>query len=224
MKPYPATIAAASIALSAVTLIGQQTPSAPQKRVVAHPAHIHIGHVMTMWNDTPDSRGLLPVAIADANVAATHAALMQQSPGDLDSLKLHAAHILHALDPTLEPKGPGSGYGVKRAAAGSREHIQLAAKSAGASPNVQTHATHVAGSLGNVAAWTDQAVATAQKILAARSASEAAALVTELVAQTHSIANGLDANNDGAIGWHTGEGGLAQAQAHMNLMMKGEGL
>src|ERR671912_2084142 len=170
MNLYTAIAVAASLALSAVTLIGQHGPATPHNRVVAHPAHIHIGHVVTMWNDTPDSRGLLPVAIADADIAATHAGLMQQSQSDLDSLKLHAAHVLHALDPTLEPKGPGSGYGVKRAAAGALEHIQLAAKSTGASPNVQTHATHVSGSLGNVAGWNDQAIATAQKIRAAKSA------------------------------------------------------
>ena len=107
MNLYTAIAAAASIALSAITLNGQQTPSAPRKHVVAHPAHIHIGHVVTMWNDTPDSQGLLPVAIADANIAASHATLMQQSRNDLESVKLHAAHVLHALDPTLEPKGPG---------------------------------------------------------------------------------------------------------------------
>lgn len=51
-----------------------------------------------------------------------------------------------------------------------------------------------------------------------------AALVTKVIAQTNSIANGIDANNDGSIGWQTGEGGLAQAQTHMDLMVKGEGL
>ena len=32
------------------------------------------------------------------------------------------------------------------------------------------------------------------------------------------------ANKDGSIGWQTGEGGLAQANQHMMLMMKGEGM
>ncbi len=34
----------------------------------------------------------------------------------------------------------------------------------------------------------------------------------------------IDANQDGQIGWQAGEGGLQQAQAHMTLLMKGEGL
>ncbi len=217
----------AAIALSSGTLAGQQTPQTPAPTAGAtasNPAHNHIGHVMTMWKDTPNMQGFLPVAVADAKVAMTHAGYMQKSPDNLDSMKLHAGHVLHALDPTLEPKGPGSGYGVTRAAAGALQHIQLAAKSEGASKGVQTHAGHVSASLTDVTQWTDQAIATAQKIRAATSASDAAPLVTELIAQTNSIANGMDANKDGSIGWQTGEGGLAQAQTHMGLMMKGEGL
>ena len=217
-------VAAAAFALGSATLAGQHAHSAPAGAAQSNPAHIHIGHVMTTWKDTPNKQGFLPVAVADAKVAATHAGLMQNSPDNLDSVRLHAGHVLHALDPTLEAKGPGSGYGVKRAAAGALQHIQLAAKSEGASQNVQTHAGHVSASLSNVIAWNDQAIATAQKIRAATSASEAAALVTEVIAQTNSIANGMDANKDGSIGWQTGEGGLAQAQTHMDLMVKGEGL
>ena len=50
------------------------------------------------------------------------------------------------------------------------------------------------------------------------------ALVDELTYLTEQIAAGVDANNDGQVGWQTGEGGLRQAQTHMRLMMKGEGL
>lgn len=55
-------------------------------------------------------------------------------------------------------------------------------------------------------------------------ASPASAAVPIDIAQTNSIAHGMDANKDGSIGWQTGEGGLAQAQTHMDLMVKGEGL
>lgn len=194
-------------------------PAAP-----ANVAHNHIGHVMTQWKDTPGTQGFLPAAIADAKVAAVHAGYMQKSSDNLDSIKLHAGHVINALDPSIEMKGPGSGYGVKRAAAGASQHVQFAAKTEGASKGVQTHAEHVTASLAGVTQWTDAAIATAQKIRAATSAAEAAPLVAELVAQTNSISNGVDANKDGSIGWQTGEGGLAQANQHMTLMMKGEGL
>ena len=77
--------------------------------------------------------------------------------------------------------------------------------------------------LDDVIQWTDQAIATAQKIRASTSAADAAKLVTELNTLTTNVNSGLDANKDGQIGWQMGEGGLQQAQAHMGLMMKGEG-
>jgi hypothetical protein len=214
-----AMIFAGLVAAGAQRGRGDQPPAAP-----ANPAHTHIGHVMTTWKDTPGMSGFLPAAVADAKVAATHAGLAAKSPDNLDQMKLHAGHVINALDPTVVAKGPGSGYGVKKAAAGALQHIGLAAKSEGASAAVKTHSTHVSASLEDVGKWTDEAIATAQKIQASTSAAEAAKLVTELVNQTNAISNGLDANKDGAIGWQTGEGGLAQAQAHMGLMMKAEGI
>ena len=216
-------VAVAAMALSSTTIAGQ-APQKPAAAPPANPVHNHIGHVMTSWKDTPGSQGFLPAAIADAKVAATHAGYMQKAPDNLDSIKLHAGHVLNALDPSIEAKGPGSGYGVKRAAAGAAQHIELAAKTEGASKGVQTHAGHVTASLADVTQWTDAAIATAQKIRAATSAAEAAPLVAELVAQTANISNGVDADKNGTIGWQTGEGGLAQANQHMRLMMKGEGL
>src|SRR4051812_20226555 len=215
--PQIVLVTGAIAALAAGSVNAQQAPA-------ANPAQTHIGHVMTSWKDTPNMTGFLPAAAADAKVAATHAALAAKSPDNLDSMKLHAGHVLNALDPTLVAKGPGSGYGVKKAAAGALQHIGLAAKTESASANVKTHATHVSASLEDVVKWTDEAIATAQKIQSSTSASDASALVTQLVAQTNAIANGMDANKDGTIGWQTGEGGLAQAQTHMGLMMKGEGM
>jgi hypothetical protein len=99
----------------------------------------------------------------------------------------------------------------------------LAAKSDGASDNVKTHAAHVAASLENVAKWTDEAIATARKLLDAKDVGGGQILVDELTAQVGQIAIGVDANGDGQTGWQTGEGGLRQANTHMRLMMKGEG-
>ncbi len=211
----------------AAAIFNSATPSAQRGEKPAtekpNPVHTHIGHVMTQWKEVPTGQGFLPAAVADARIASVHAGYMQKSPDNLDSIKLHAGHVLNALDPSLEPKGPGS-FGVKRATAGAAQHLQNAAKSEGASKGVLTHTEHVSASLENVSHWTDQAVATAQKIRAATSASQAAPLIAELIAQINTISSGVDANKDGSIGWQIGEGGLAQAQQHMALMMKGEGI
>lgn len=175
-------------------------------RVEAIPAHLHIGHVMTNWRDTPGTRGFLPVAVDEARVAAIHAKLAVKST-TLDDMKLHAGHVLNALDPSLEPKGPGAGYGVKKATAGAIQHLDFASKADGLTANITAQATPVSAALSDVARWTDQAVTVAQKVRAASGASDAAALVAELDRLTGEITAGLQ-----------------QAQMHMGQMLKGEGL
>ena len=179
-------------------------------KVEAIPAHLHLGHVMTNWRDTPGTRGFLPVAVDEARVAVLHARLAAKG-ANLDDVKLHAGHVLHALDPALEAKGPGAGYGVKKAAAGALQHLEFAAresKTGGATAAITTHAAPVTSSLTNVLQWVDQAVAAAQKIRAAADAAEAAGPAADLAALTLRIS----------------DEGLRPAQTHMNLMLKAEGL
>src|SRR5207245_8024853 len=130
------------------------------------------------WRDTPGGVGFLIAAITDARVAVVHARLAGMDPGSLlDDMKLHAGHVLNALDPGIEPRGPASGYGVKKAVSGALQHLDFAASAEGASANVKTHATHVTASLGDSIQWTDQAIAAVEKIRAAPSAADAAPLV-----------------------------------------------
>jgi hypothetical protein len=213
------------------TLTGVPTPG--QVMAAAAPAAVkvpagmvgtHIGHVVNGFNDTPNGQGLLPVALAEARTAAQHAALAARAPGNLDQMKLHAGHVINAVDPAIMPTGPGLGYGVKKAAEGIAMHIDLAAKAPGASPNVIMHANHVATSARNTVQRCDQVVAVAKQVQAATSAAEAATLVNQLVSLTAQLTAGFDANGDGKITWQEGEGGLQQVQEHMNLMLAGEGL
>jgi hypothetical protein len=162
------------------------------------------------------------VALADAKVAAQHAALAAKDPNNLAAMKLHAGHVLNALDPTIVVKGPGSGYGVKKATQGVITHINLAAKATGASQNVITHANHVATSAQNTLTRCDTAIDLAKKIQESTSASDAAALVSQLVSVTSQLTAGVDKNGDGRITWEAGEGGLQQANEHMKLMLAGE--
>jgi hypothetical protein len=175
-------------------------------RVEAIPAHLHLGHVMTNWRDTPGTRGFLPVAIDEARVAVLHAKL--GAKGSLDDMKLHAGHVLHALDPALEPKGPGAGYGTKKAAAGALQHLEFAAKAEGATDSVTTHASQVSASLTAALQSIDRAIAGAQQIRATSDAAEAARLAADLVALATRLADEE----------------LPQAHTHMSSMLKAEGI
>lgn len=186
-------------------------------------AHAHIGHVTSGWSDTPDRQGLLPTALGEAQIAAQHADLAAKKPSDLDWMKLHVGHVLHAVDPSVEAQGPGRGYGVKKAAAGVAKHVELAAGSPGASDNVKLHAKHIATSANNTVARADRIVSLGQQVLKAQDAQQAAALVSEIQALSGALVAGQDANGDGAVSWHEGEGGLRAAEQHVGLMAKGEG-
>jgi hypothetical protein len=184
-------------------------------KVEAIPAHLHLGHVMTNWRDTPGSRGFLPVAIEEARVAVLHAGLAVNA-ASLDDIKLHAGHVLHALDPALEPKGPfdkaqgapGAGYGVRNATIGARQHLDLAARADGATASITTHAVLVSSSLSHVLEWLGEAIAAAQRIHSATDAADARRSAVDLAGWMRQIS----------------DEGLQPAQTSMDLILKAEGL
>jgi hypothetical protein len=187
------------------------------------PVGTHIGHVINAFSDTPNGAGLLPTAMAEARIAVQHAVLGARDPNDLNAMKLHAGHVINAIDPTIVATGPGQGYGVKKATTGVATHIDLAAKAPSASMNVITHANHIATSARNTLQRADKAVALAQQIQAATTAADAAGLMSQLVSLTNQLIAGVDANGDGVVTWEDGEGGLQQADEHLTLLLTGEG-
>jgi hypothetical protein len=210
--------------LTGAPLPGQLAAAPPSRTAIpnlpAGPVFTHVGHVVNGFSDTPKGEGLLAVAENDAGVAAMHAQLAARQPTNLDYMKLHAGHVLNALDPTIVPMGPGSGYGVKKAAMGVAMHIELAAKAQGASANVQMHSTHVATAARNTVTRADSLITIAKKVQASTDAAAAAALVNQMIPLAQQLMAGADTNNDGRVGWE--EGGLATAEEHVKLMVAGE--
>ena len=208
--------------LTGAPLPGQLAVGAPAIAVPAGPIGVHIGHLMNGFTDTPKGLGLLPTAMEEARTASVHAGLAGRDPENLAAMKLHAGHVINAVDPSVMATGPGLGYGVKRAALGVATHADLAGKVPGASQNVITHANHVATSARNTVQRADAVVALAQRIQAATVASDAAALVSQLVSLTNELVLGKDVDADGRVSWKEGEGGLQQCDEHVRLLLAGE--
>jgi hypothetical protein len=191
-----------------VTLTGETNGKAiVVTKVEAIAAHLHLGHVMTNWRDTPGTRGFLPVALDEARVAVLHARLAAKG-ASLDDVTLHAGHVLHALDPVAEPKGPGAGYGVKKAVTGARQHLDVAAMAEGATATLAADAAQVSASLSDVLLMVDQAIAAAQKARTATDAAEAARAAGDLAALAQRIS----------------DEGLERAATRMGEVLKAEGL
>ena len=210
--PLPGMIAAAPLAPGAVA-----ASSLPPGLVGTH-----LGHVVSSFMDTPDKSGFLPMALAEAKIAAQHAAFAARTPDNLQAMQMHAGHVIHAIDPTQAPSGPGKGFGMRRAAGGVAQHVELAAKEPTASANVKTHAVHVATAARSAMARGDQAMGLAKQIQTATTATAAAALVSQLVSTCDQLIAGSDNNADGRIGLGDGEGALQQAQDHLGLLLAGE--
>ncbi len=198
--------------------------AAPDMAAAQNMSHAHMGHVTDGWGDTPDGKGLLPTAMAEAEIAIQHAGFAANKPDDLAWMQTHTRHVLHAIDPAVEANGPGLGYGVAAGAGGSAAHINFASESDGASDNVRAHAVHVATSSQNTVARAARIVAQGKKVLSATDTADAAGHVKRIVALTNQLLAGTDADGDGTISWSEGEGGLNEAMAHMGYMAKGEGM
>lgn len=212
-----------ALALPALASAQEET-GAPPESAGRTPALTHVHHVSVTFRGTPDEQGLLPTAVAEAEIAAQHAALAMRAPDDLEAVQRHAGHVLHALDPSEVEGGPGLGYGAIEAAERTAHYISLASRSAGATPPIETHAQHVETSARNAVVNGTAAAELAQEILDAEEAAVAAELLEELVERTRAMLEGVDADGDGRIGWQEGEGGLAQATTHLGLLRRAAGL
>ena len=182
---------------------------------------VHLAYVTTAFPSAPKGQGLLPTAAADAKIAAQHGALAADASGNLETMKLHAGHVLNAIDPGVERTGPGSGFGVRPAALAIVDQVQLASKVTRVTPGVLSAGTRVLVSSGAVVKRSDEIVVVAQRIRAATTAAEAAPDALRLGTLTKQLTSGTDVNKDGRIGWQTAEAGLEQVEAQMQLMLKG---
>ena len=185
-------------------------------------SHRHMGHVTESWGDTPENVGLLTILEEEAQIAAQHAGLAAQDLSDLSSMQTHTRHVRHAIDAASESGGPGKGYGIVKAAQGVSRHISLASNAGDASDNVKRHAEHVKSSAENVVKWGQEVMQLSEQVLSASAADQAAPSVQQIQELTQHIVNGTDADGDGSVSWQAGEGGVAQAKQHMDLMARGE--
>lgn len=213
-----------------VVLSGQPLPGAvaavpipaPTMAVPANAMGNHIGHVVNSFSDTPDKTGFLTMAMNEVRTAQQHAALAMRAPTNLAMMKLHAGHIINALDPTIVTAGPGKQYGVKKAATNMATHIEMAGKAEGSNSNALAQSTLVAAAARSTVARANEVIALAQKIQAATDAQSAAALLAQIVPLCDQLIAGFDANKDGKIDVAAPEGGLLQAQQHIALMLAPE--
>ncbi len=187
-------------------------------------AHAIVELVADRYPDTPEARGLLPTALAEAEIAAEYAALAGADSTVLSARQRYAGYVLHAMDPAVVSSGPGLGYGLRPAAGRVAQEMQRATVAEDASENVRVHGRPIAEAAANAGLWAEEAVALASRLRQAAGPDEAARLGRELASLTDMIVRGVDGNGDGRRGWPDGDLGLRQAAWHMTLLRRAEGL
>jgi hypothetical protein len=181
-------------------------------------AHAHIGHAITSWKTTPDKKGLFQIAEQEANIAYAHAGYAVQKLDNLSLIKLHTGHVMHAVDPNSQKKGPGLGFGLKRAVSESVDHITYASESDDASENVRNFAKPFAASAAVVIQRCDLILALGKDILQTSSTQEGAALAEEVLKMSRGILEGVDSDGNGVIPSNPDEYGLKQLRAQITDM------
>lgn len=178
----------------------------------------HVAHLTSGFPGAPGGRGLIVAAAEEVNAAMMHANFAAGDPTNLDAMKLHVGHVLHALAPAAGGSGPGLGFGVRPAADAIVAHIDMALSAAGASEAVRTHGPDLAAAARGVAARADRMAELGRRVLAATSAAEAAPLVEELRALALELDTGE--GNDLAAG----QGGMTHVEAQAYEILASAGL
>jgi hypothetical protein len=184
----------------------------------------HFNHVAAGFTGAPGGRGLVVTTAIEVNTAMIYANFAAGNPTSLDAMKTNVRNVLHALAPEQGAKGPGLGFGVKRAAEAVVTHIELAVKSPGASEVLRKLGPAVAQAGRAVAARAQEMTDLGKRVLAAQTATQAAPLVEQLRSLALQLDLGRDANGNGQIEMNTVEPGMNQLEAQVYSIFEGDRL
>lgn len=191
--------AAATVAFAVTLLSGCATVVRTDAPTIAH---VHIGHALTGWFDTPNKVGLLVTAEQEATIAAANAELMIEAAtrGDLGAIKRFLTNIGNALDPETYPVGNGKGYGLRKATNAAMSHLKFAGDSADASNNVLRSVARTSIVANSALEKCDEALILVEEALQIDDLEILAELGRELRDMTNDIAGGPSKANPDAYG------------------------
>ena len=204
-------------------MLERHEPNGAASALPGEGAPAHVGHVAYGFPGAPGGSSLAATAAAEIGTLTLHANFAAGDLSDFGSMRRHAAHALHLLQPAAGASGPGLGFGVIPAVEALVSHLERAAGAADASDSLQTHAGHVSRIAAGMLAHAHRAADIAGQLAEAVSIRRAAPLVGRLQALAYQIAEGFDVDGDGQLALD-GEAGMQQLEAHLYLLLEGEAL
>jgi plastocyanin len=221
----------------APTDTGQPSANAVLAGGLPAQALVHVRHVLVGIPATPNGAGFVLGLREQTDEMLRHAQFLKeaQDEGNLANEKLHAEHLVNLIEGQqgehygdLNGNGkidnPGDGFGVLQNGAqdgyakGMRDHAELAAKTADATEEIKLHAGHVHIAGDNTQVRTGEIRDRALGLLEARSVADTRSDVQKVLALAQQTIAGLDINGDEQVAPIPGEGGVAVAYQHAQLM------
>ena len=197
--------------------------TAPTPGTGAGAALMHFAHVASGFGKAPGGRGLAVTAAVEVNAAMLHANFAAGRTNDLEQMKAHTRHVLHAIAPAAGGNGPGLGFGVKPAADAIALHIEMALNASEASPALRKLGPQIAAAARAVATRAQAIADLGARVLAADSAARAAPFTERVRAMALELDTGSDINGDGRIDGG-GEPGMNQLEAAVYSILEADRL
>lgn len=182
-------------------------------------SHVHIGHAMTGWRDTPGELGLFTTAEQEAKTAYEQATLAVENSNDTSLTKKYIRNVRYALDPESEPDGAEPSYGFIRAIKSSQDHVLFAAESDDASENIKSFSLQWYINTNVLLARSELVMAISEEILNSNSSEEIKILAEETQLLTGYNLFGNTSDSDSI---DSNQYGLQQLRADMNDMINRE--
>jgi hypothetical protein len=201
-----------------VLLIGPLGDGVALAQTVENATRSRLTALLNAAPGTPDGKGLVTTALAEAHTALAQALLAAKAADDLAAMQAHARGVVHALNPAGIPSGPGLGYGLTRAVDEIVAQVQ-STLAADQKADVKRTAARALGAAGNVQQWIDALMAAAQRVATARSVADASAANESLVPLARQIIAGLDRDGDGHVTFAAGEGGLLNLRLSLGVLL-----
>ena len=212
------------VTLSALFLAACETQTSLVSTEDASIAHIHIGHTLTAWPDTPNQSGLFETTEDLANESAGRTvALDQMIESDPDSFSKTLV-VKEVREIALLVNAPigSENYSITSALRLSIDHINYAKESDDASRNVMEGGNlfekYSIGVFKRAAIFDNIAA----NITSDQERGEIAKSVNNLRVIVVQILEGADIDNDGVVGSSANEYGLSQLRDHLAEMVANE--
>lgn len=185
-------------------------------------SHVHYGHALTGWYDTPGKKGLFATAEDIANqIAKESVDLDTQMSQQADFDKQGALAVIQSISSKLDNEDE-SVYTLRRALGKATDHMLFAEESEDASSNMIGGALEFEKNAAAVLARESLLRQISQSVTETSSEAEIKKIVRQMRILSVQILEGVDSDSDGKIGSTVSEHGLRQLREQLAALAKSE--